>query len=92
MEEERCEDRRLRIMGDVGPGTDGTDGISGNCTIEDSDIGELELGECNGVDADERASGERDGGERDGTEIGRCGIKVLVLRSAGTAKFKHEPA
>jgi len=92
MEEERREDRRLRIMGGVGPGTDRTDGTLGNCTIEDSDIGEPELGECNGVDADKRASGERDSGERDGTEIGRRGIKVLVLHSAGTAKFKHEPA
>jgi len=92
MKEERREDRHLRIMGGVGPGTDGTDGTSGNCTIEDSNIGEPELGECNGVDADERASGERDGRERDGTEIGRRGIKVLVLRSVRTAKFKHEPA
>jgi len=97
MEEERREDRHLRIMGGVGPGTDGTDRTSGNCTIEDSDVEEPELGECNGVDTDERASGERDGGERDGgerdgTEIGRHGIKVLVLHSARTAKFKHEPA
>jgi len=79
-------------MGGVGPGTDGTDRTSGNCTIEDSDIEEPELGECNGVDADERSSRERDGRERDGTEIGRHGIKVLVLHSARTAKFKHEPA
>jgi len=79
-------------MGGVGPGTNGTDRTSGNCTIEDSDIGEPELGECNGVDADERASEERDSGERDSTEIGWHGIKVLVLCSAGTAKFKDEPA
>ena len=79
-------------MGGVGLGTDGTNGTSGNYTIEDSDIGEPELGEYNGIDTDERASGERDSGERNGTEIGWCGIKVLVLRSAGTAKFKHEPA
>jgi len=92
MEEERHKDRHLRIMGGVGPGTDGTDGTSGNCTIQDSDIGEPELGECNGVDADERASGERDSRGRDGTEIRRRGIKVLVLHSTGTAKFKYEPA
>jgi len=92
MEEERRKNRRLRIMGGVGPGTGGTDGTSGNCTIEDSDIGESELGEYNGVNADEKASGERDGGERDGIEIGWYGIKVLVLRSARTAKFKHKPA
>jgi len=96
-EEERREDQRLRIMGGVGPGTDRTDGTSGNCTIEDSDIGEPELGECNGVDTDERASGERDGGERDGgerdgIEIRWRGIKVLVLYSGGTAKFQHESA
>jgi len=79
-------------MGGVGPGTDETNGILGNCTIEDLDIGEPELGECNGVDTDERASGERDGGERDSTEIGQHGIKVLVLCSTRTAKFKHKPA
>jgi len=82
----------LRIIGGVGPETNRTDGTSGNCIIEDSDIGEPELEECNGVDADEKASGERDGGERDSTEIRWRGIKVLVLGSAGTAKFKHEPA
>jgi len=89
MQEERREDRRLRIIGVVGPGTDGT---SGNCTIEDSDIGEPELGECKCVGADGRASGEQDSGERDVTEIGWHGIKVQVLHSAGGAKFKHDPA
>ena len=102
MKQERYEDWRFQFMGGVGPGTDevrtdrsGTVGTSGNCAIGDSDIGEPsaeELGECKGIDAEERASGERDGGERDGTEVGRHGIKVWVLRSAGTAKFKHDPA
>jgi len=86
-------------MRGVGPGTDrtdradGTDGTSGNCIIiGDSDIEEPELGECNSVDANEIASVERDSGGRDGIEIGWHGIKVRVLRSTETAKFKHDLA
>ena len=77
----------------VEPGANGTDGADGTCIGGNSEIGEEsteELGECNGVDAEERASGEREGGEREGKEV-RCGIKVRVLHSARAAKFKHDP-
>lgn len=92
MEEERYEDQYFYIIGGIGPETSKT---LGNYAIGDSDIGEAsteKLGECKGINIEERASREREGKERDSTEVGWYGIKVQVLHSTRTAKFKYDLA
>jgi len=100
MEEERREERRLRIIGELEPGIigevePGTNGASGACTVRNSDVGEAsveELAEGNGVDTGDKESGERESGE-----VGEVGgipreIRVRILRASGAAKFRHDPA
>jgi len=89
MEEERHEERRLRIIGEWEPGiivelepgiigelAPGTNGASGACTVGNSDAGEAsveELAEGNGVDTGDKESGERESGERESGEVGEVG-------------------
>jgi len=89
MEEERREERRLRIIGELGPGIIGelepgiigeleprTNGASGACTVGNSDVGEAsveELAEGNGVDIEDKESGERESGERESGEVAEVG-------------------
>jgi len=73
MEEERREERHLRIIGEGKPGIieevePGTNGASEACTVGNSDIEEAsaeELAEVNGVDTGDKESGERESRERE---------------------------